>query len=188
MKEHITIKLSCLSVYIWVYIYIYIKHETELHESSMGLQLYIQSMTKLSVNPSIFNIFIHFSESNAHMMPGFFFYMIISSKRNRKLNFQNNKWNNNFDRLIMQNRKWQNYSYSRKYHFKLIDLCKWFTQFYWWSFLKNLFYRIFMIIPAKNITWCIVTKELSVDLWQWCFGPKPWLNPVIIWWRLCWKQ
>ena len=30
-------------------------------------------MTKLFVHPSILNIFIHFLEYIAHMMPGFFF-------------------------------------------------------------------------------------------------------------------
>ena len=32
---------------------------------------------------------------------------------------------NKFDRRILKNKKAQNYSYSRKYHFELIDSC-WF--------------------------------------------------------------
>ena len=33
----------------------------------------MQSTMKLFVHPSILNIFIHFSESNAHMMPVFLY-------------------------------------------------------------------------------------------------------------------
>ena len=32
--------------------------------------MYVQSTTKLFIHPSIWNIFIHFSQPNAHMMPG----------------------------------------------------------------------------------------------------------------------
>ena len=45
-------------------------------------------MTKLFVHPSILNIFIQFSESNAHMIPVVF--MLISTKK-KKINFMNNR-------------------------------------------------------------------------------------------------
>ena len=57
---------------------------------------------------------INFSESNARMMLDF----KQAQKMNINLNFQKC---NKFDRRIMQNRKRENYSYCRKYSFKLID-------------------------------------------------------------------
>ena len=55
--------------------------------------MYIYSMTKLFIHPSILNIFIHFSESNAICCQ--VFYLLISTKktRNIKINFQNNRLN-----------------------------------------------------------------------------------------------
>ena len=57
-------------VYIYVYIYIYIERERERER---------ELMPKLFVHLSILNILIHFSESNASMMSGF--YVFISKKK-----------------------------------------------------------------------------------------------------------
>ncbi len=57
------------------------------------MELYVQPITKLFVHPSIPIFLIHFSESNAHMIPGFFFYRLISTKKNVNDNFQNNRLN-----------------------------------------------------------------------------------------------
>ena len=63
-------------------------------------------MTKLFIHLSIINIFILFSESNAHMMPDF----LIRTEKQYKTQFsvQYVKYNK-FDWRIMQNRKRQNY-------------------------------------------------------------------------------
>ena len=49
-------------------------------------------MTKLFIHPSIVNILIHSSESEAHKIPGFL-HVDKNKNRNIKLNFQNNRLN-----------------------------------------------------------------------------------------------
>ena len=58
---------------------------------SHSLCEYIQAATKLFVHQLILNIFINFSESNAHTMPSFFYMLMITHthERNIKFNFQN---------------------------------------------------------------------------------------------------
>ena len=53
--------------------------------------VYIQSTTKLFGHQSLLKIFIHISESNAGMIPGF--YMLISTKKIIILNFLKNRLN-----------------------------------------------------------------------------------------------
>ena len=82
-------------------------------------------MMKLYIHPSILNIFIYFSEYNAHMMP--FSFHVNKYKKEYKTQFSKQSVEcNKFDWRIMQNWKKtkQNYSYNRKYCFKLIDSYK----------------------------------------------------------------
>ena len=69
--------LSIIYIYIYIYIYTHTHTCTHTHRHThiyIYIYIYIyththtQSTMKLFIHPSILNIFIHFSESNAHMM------------------------------------------------------------------------------------------------------------------------